>query len=41
MENVPCEVFMNEVEIETNLIEEENIYFRKTRFCEQKLPKQP
>jgi hypothetical protein len=25
MENVPCEVFMNEVEIETNLIEEENL----------------
>jgi len=25
MENVPCEVFMNEIEIETNLIKEENL----------------
>ncbi len=24
MENVPCEVFMNEEKIETNLMEEEN-----------------
>jgi hypothetical protein len=24
MENVPCEIFMNETKIETNLIKEEN-----------------
>jgi hypothetical protein len=24
MENIPCEVFMNEAQIETNLMEEEN-----------------